>query len=427
LISKQTVAFEDNASSNCSAMASDSLRHRGTHIAPAAAAKQASYRPSKCTQTSARSAAADNLDREVYGILGVPIDATDMITVLHKAIAAATDRSIFFISTVNLNYLVTSLTDADFRESLLLSDLCPADGMPVVWIARFLGIPIKGRVAGSDMFDALRLQQRSAPLKVFLFGGQPNVAATACDKINAQAGSLRCVGSLDPGFGSVDDMSTDTIIDVINASQADFLAVALGAKKGQAWLLRNHSRLEIPVRAHLGATINFQAGTVKRAPRWMRSLGVEWLWRIWEEPQLWRRYMVDGLVLLRLVVTRILPLAVFSGWQRFRLRKKTAGLVVDRADDNQAVRLFLRGTADADHVNVVIPDFRRALTENRPIVINLAATRYLDSRFLGLLLMLDQQSRGQGGSLTFAAVPPQIRRIFRFNGFEFLLRRAERA
>ena len=86
---------------------------------------------------------------------------------------------------------------------------------------------------------------------------------------------------------------------------ADFLAVSLGAKKGQLWLHRNHQRLTVPVRAHLGVTVNFQAGTVKRAPPRLRAWGLEWLWRIKEEPHLWRRYAHDGWVLLGLIFTRV--------------------------------------------------------------------------------------------------------------------------
>ena len=108
------------------------------------------------------------------------------------------------------------------------------------------------------------------------------------------------------------------IIDKVNASEADFLAASLGARKGQLWLHRNHRRLTIPIRAHLGAVINFQAGTVKRAPTWLRACGLEWLWRIKEEPHLWRRYAHDGWVLLGLIFTRVVPLAVANRWSRFK-------------------------------------------------------------------------------------------------------------
>ena len=105
-------------------------------------------------------------------------------------------------------------------------------------------------------------------------------------------------------------LSEDHYIDQINASNADFLVAALGAKKGQVWLLRNHFRLRVPIRAHLGATINFQAGAVRRAPRMLQQLGLEWLWRIKEEPALFGRYWYDGIALLRLLFTQVLPLAI---------------------------------------------------------------------------------------------------------------------
>src|SRR5262249_51052243 len=157
----------------------------------------------------------------------------------------------------------------------LLSDLCPADGMLIVWIARLLGIPIKQRIAGSDFFDAIKATGNpTKPLKVFLFGGAEGAASAASCALNARPTGLSCAGSLYPGFGSVEEMSRADIIHNVNSSNADFLAVSLGAKKGQLWLLRNHHRLLIPVRAHLGAAVNFEAGTLRRAPLFMQQFGL---------------------------------------------------------------------------------------------------------------------------------------------------------
>ena len=125
---------------------------------------------------------ADDLQRNAYGVMGIPIDVVDMTTALRRIETAAASGQPFLMSTVNLNFLVTSRSDAEFRESLLLSDLCTADGMPVVWIARLLGIPISERVAGSDIFDALKSSKNTTrPLKVFLFGGARGAAAAACE------------------------------------------------------------------------------------------------------------------------------------------------------------------------------------------------------------------------------------------------------
>ena len=109
---------------------------------------------------------------------------------------------------------------------------------------------------------------------MFLFGGAEGAAAAACNKLNSESSGVTCVGSFYPGFTTVAEMSDAAIIDRVNASNADFLVTALGAKKGQAWLLQNHDRIQIPVRAHFGATINFQAGTIKRAPARMQRVGV---------------------------------------------------------------------------------------------------------------------------------------------------------
>ena len=104
----------------------------------------------------------DDLSRNVYGILGIPVDAVDVLGVLNRIEGAAASGDTFLISTPNLNFLVSSQTDAAFRESLLMSDLCPVDGVPIVWIARLLGVPINRRVAGSDIFDALKSRNKSS-------------------------------------------------------------------------------------------------------------------------------------------------------------------------------------------------------------------------------------------------------------------------
>ena len=108
--------------------------------------------------------------------------------------------------------------------------------MPIVWIARLLGIPIKHRIAGSDILEALKNSPGRVPLKVFFFGATESVAAAAAKALNGSQAALECVGWACPGFGSIDELSEDKYIDAINSSNADFLVAALGAKKGQLWL-----------------------------------------------------------------------------------------------------------------------------------------------------------------------------------------------
>ena len=150
----------------------------------------------------------DDLSRDVYCILGMPVDVCEIHSVLRDIETVAANKVPFFISAPNLNTLVNMQLDPDFRESLFQSDLCPVDGMPIVLIARLLGVPIRNRIAGSDIFDALKAEHNFAkPIKVFMFGGVEGVAAAACRALNAQPCGLYCVGSFYPGFGSVEEMS----------------------------------------------------------------------------------------------------------------------------------------------------------------------------------------------------------------------------
>jgi N-acetylglucosaminyldiphosphoundecaprenol N-acetyl-beta-D-mannosaminyltransferase len=370
-----------------------------------------------------RAAAAvdDDFAREVYCVLGIPVDAIEMQAALRTIEAVAAVRKPFLISTPNINFLVNNQLDASFRDSLLLSDLCPADGAILVWVARFMGIPIKARVAGSDILNLLdsgkNLRRR---LKVFFFGGRNGVAAAASNALNLNSLGLQCVGWDFPGYGSVAELSHDEIINKINASGADIIVASLGAAKGQAWLLKNHERLLIPIRAHLGAAINFITGGVKRAPNWMQRHGLEWVWRIKEEPHLWRRYMRDSSVLLQLLLTRAVPLAIETWLQRFARADRGSDLLVKRIHGRNRIILNLSGDATVLHVEKASAWFRDVVTANQQVVVDFSSTRTVDARFLGLLLMLRKRLKAQGSGLELVGLSPRLMRTFRLNGLGFL-------
>jgi N-acetylglucosaminyldiphosphoundecaprenol N-acetyl-beta-D-mannosaminyltransferase len=377
--------------------------------------------------SSGLSSLPDDLSRGVFGIFGAPFDALNLSSLLHTIGAATSAGLPFLISTLNVNFLMSSLSDSEFRESLLLSDLCLVDGMPIVWIARLLGIPIGERLAGSDLFDTLKASNATGRrLKVFLFGGGEGVAESVSESLNARPSGMECVGTLNPGFGSVEELSTDQIIKTINASQADLLAVFLSASKAQKWLLHNHDRLQVPVRAQFGAVINFQAGTIERAPPFLRKIGFEWVWRIKEEPYLWRRYWLDGKDLFFLLATRALPLGVDVLKRRLAALCKSDDLRIDRTEHDHSTVIHLSGYAIARHVDRAISMFRTALDARKPVTVDLSKIHAIDQRFFGLFLMLRKQLRRQGRDLNFSGITAKADRAFRQNGFDFLLQAGER-
>jgi N-acetylglucosaminyldiphosphoundecaprenol N-acetyl-beta-D-mannosaminyltransferase len=224
-----------------------------------------------------------------------------------------------------------------------------------------------------------------------------------------------------PGYGSIDELSDDRIIDAINASNAQLLIVALGAMKGQAWLRQNHHRLNGPVRAHLGAVVNFQAGAIGRAPTFMRRMGFEWLWRIKEEPHLWRRYWADGRALVRLLITRVLPLAARLLWHRCVSRRRSEFLVETR-QEKRAVTLRLSGDATARHIARATIHFRNAVNLSEELlVVDLSNLDFIDARFLGLLLMARKQLGARDARMQLVGASRRIRKLFRLNELGYLI------
>lgn len=364
----------------------------------------------------------DDLSREVFGVMGLPLDALDLPRLLQILKIKIDSKTPFLLSTPNVNFLIMSRSDRAFRESLLMSDLCPVDGMPLVWIARLLGIPIKERLSGSDIFDALRSSKKTGfQLEVFLFGGAEDAVESVSKKLNIEADGMKCVGALNPGFGTIEDMSSDGILRSINASGADLLSVFLSASKAQAWLLLNHDRLQIPVRAQFGSAINYQAGKVRRAPEVFRRLGLEWLWRIKEEPYLWRRYWTDGGSLAKLFLTCVVPLSISHQWWRLVGGRKDDHLFVEVSESQCGVLVKVSGSAVAANANLAVSRFRNALQTKKDVLIDLADARRIDARFFGLFLMVRKQLMQRGCSLRFQGVTPRLARSFRFNGFGYLL------
>lgn len=357
--------------------------------------------------------------REVHCLLGLPFDAVSMLSVLRQIRTSSSEKRPCFLSTPNLNFLIAAQSDIAFRDSVINSDLSIADGMPIVWMARLLGIPVQERIAGSDVFE--RLGAAPPPkLAVYFFGGPEGVAEKACNHLNAESSGLRCVGYTYPGFASVAEMSSDAHIDAINATGADFLVVSLGAKKGQSWIERNRARISVPVISHLGAVVNFVAGSLERAPLWIRRLGLEWLWRIKEEPTLWRRYAADGWVLIRLLATRIVP----HVWFRLIHSPKEDDLSraeVHVADEAEQIIVRLRGAWMMKNLGPLRNAFTDVVRSGKTVHLDLGQVNFVDSAFLGLLLLLHGELKRNGKRLSVVGAAGNVRRIFRYTCVEYLL------
>ncbi len=368
-------------------------------------------------EPNGQSGLKDDFDRDVYCLAGLPFDAVDMPNALAILQSAVRNQTRCFLSTPNLNFLIAAQSDAEFRDSVIQSDLVVADGMPVVWMAKLLRIPIRVRVAGSSLFEALREQDAANPMSVYFFGGPDGVAEAASNKINQAKGGLACVGYQSPGYVSVEELSAATKIDAINASNADFLVVSLGAKKGQAWIVRNLSSIKTPIISHLGAVVNFEANKLQRAPAWMHNIGLEWLWRIKEEPDLWKRYWQDGLALLKLLLTTVMPHALWLAFNQQRLVQAEKNTLVHLECNASTCRLIMPAVV----LDPVSPELRaqmrQASLNKTDVVLDLTATEYLSPGFLGLLLLLEKHLAKHTLKLRVVGVQPKMNRLLKWVGW----------
>ena len=356
------------------------------------------------------------LNRDIFCILGLPFDAVNLSETSALITSDIENNQRCFLTTPNLNFLITAQSDLSFFQSVVDSDLIIADGMPIIWIAKLLGIPLIERVAGSDLFDELSRQNgRNKKTSVFFFGGQEGIAELASQKLNESSQSMSCCGFYDPGFVSVDEMSTPPIIDYINKTNPDFLLVALGAGKGQAWIQNNREQLNAPVISHLGAVVNFVAGNVVRAPVFWQRCGLEWLWRIRQEPGLWKRYFFDGLAFLKLLIFKVFPLTFYDRWlKKSDDFKSPASIHYDSATGCCVAKLA--GSMQYANLNAIKQAFVDILQgEQIDVKLDCAELTYIDTAFIGTLLLFQQHLNEQGRQLFLQNVPKRVFRLLDLN------------
>lgn len=239
-------------------------------------------------------------------ILNVPIDNISMVELLERL------RYGGVVFTPNVDHLIKLQKDREFYRVYSEADYRVCDSQLLIFAARFLGQPLQEKISGSDLFPAFYQRYRyDEKVKIFFLGGLEGVAEKASRNINAKVGRKMVVGYYSPPFDfETDPLESQHIIDLIDRSGATVLAVGVGAPKQEKWICQHKSKLKnVKTFFAIGATIDFEAGTVQRAPRWMSTSGLEWLYRLILEPRrLWRRYLVEDLSFFILILRQKLKL-----------------------------------------------------------------------------------------------------------------------
>ncbi|MBF5042602.1 WecB/TagA/CpsF family glycosyltransferase [Aggregicoccus sp. 17bor-14] len=221
-----------------------------------------------------------------------PVTFPEALARIEALVAARQGGSVF---TPNVDHVVNVDADAHFAEAYAQVSLSLVDGTPLLWASRALGAPLPEKISGSDLVWPLMQRAAERGWRVYLLGAGPGVAQEAAERFERELG-LKVVGVDSPRIaarpGAVDESAE--ALARLRAAAPDLVLVAFGSPKQELWIHAHAAQLAPAVAVAVGASLDFVAGRVKRAPAWMSRAGLEWLYRLGQEPRrLWRRYLVN--------------------------------------------------------------------------------------------------------------------------------------
>lgn len=233
-------------------------------------------------------------------ILGVQIDNVITEEAIARGIALLDKPGFHYVVTPNPEFILSAKKDESFRTILNQADLALPDGIGVIYAAKILGRPLKGRATGVDFAQGLMASMEVSGKKLFLLGAKPGVAELAASKLTQTYPTLNICGTHDGYFK--DDAP---VVEQIKASGSDVIFVCLGAPKQEQWIQKNGAATGASLAVGLGGCLDVFAGTVQRAPKKMQKYGLEWLYRLYKEPQRIGRMAKLPLILADAAIARL--------------------------------------------------------------------------------------------------------------------------
>lgn len=233
-------------------------------------------------------------ERRTCSVQGMPIDAISWDEAIGKISGWAHQRESRYVCIVNAHSVVTGRLEDDFGEVLRGADMCTPDGAPVAWMMRRLGWPQQQRINGPDLMALYCARAATRGEGIYLYGGTEQTLEILRDVLPKRFPGLQIAGSWSPPFRSLTAEEEVSAVNAINESGAGTIWVSLGCPKQERWMAAHRGQVR-GVMIGVGAAFDYHAGTITRAPVWMRNIGMEWLHRLMSEPRrLWRRYLITN-------------------------------------------------------------------------------------------------------------------------------------
>jgi N-acetylglucosaminyldiphosphoundecaprenol N-acetyl-beta-D-mannosaminyltransferase len=247
-----------------------------------------------------------------FRVLGARVSATQIPEVVCQIREwIEQKRSGCYITVTGMHGIMESHHDSYFKAILEKADLVVPDGMPLVWLGRLRGHPLKRRVYGPELMKTF-CQETGAQYRHFLYGGASEVPGQLAEQLHRRYGT-RVVGTYSPPFRPLTPSEEHHVTTLIRMAAPDLLWIGLSTPKQERWMAEYRQALNVPVMIGVGAAFDFLIGRVAQAPPWMQEHGLEWFFRLVHEPRrLWRRYLIYGSAFLWNVTLELLGIKDFS-------------------------------------------------------------------------------------------------------------------
>lgn len=228
------------------------------------------------------------------------VDIKETVEYIEKLIA---EKKKSYIVPINVDVVMKIEKDKYLKEIADNADMVLVDGQPLVWVSKWHKRPVKAKISGSDLVPYLCNIAAKKGYTIFIIGGKEGIAEKAAKKLRKDLPDIKIVGTYAPPFGfEKDEAELDKINNMISEVHPDLLITCFGCPKQEKFIYENYQKYDAYVSICAGATVDFLAGNVKRAPKWMSDHGLEWLYRFFQEPKrLFKRYFVDDVKILKLV------------------------------------------------------------------------------------------------------------------------------
>ena len=240
---------------------------------------------------------------EKQPLLNAYVNNVNMKETISEICRLVEEKQKSYVVAVNVDVIIKMEKDKYLRKIANEADMTLVDGKPLVWIAKWHQRPVKEKISGSDLVPLICEEATKRAYSIYIIGGKEGIAEKAKAKLEKVLPSIRIVGTYAPPLGfEKDEQELEKINIQINKFNPDILIACFGCPKQEKWIYENYHKYDATVSICAGATVDFLAGNIKRAPKWMSDHGLEWLYRFIKEPKrLFKRYFIEDVKVLKLI------------------------------------------------------------------------------------------------------------------------------